>query len=164
MAHVSRFFCSQTSHDSLEQEPLPGLGFATTALSNVSCFSQTTCKVHVSAGWWFPCWKERTLHTPSRPVPLPTGHIKYWHAGERQLPPTFPGTTGTGRRAGHWDPPRRRRVKRQAAVLQRLFSWNPTKRITLSLSPFTLEVRRLNLEEHFSTVIGELKFDFYKVK
>lgn len=46
----------------------------------------------------------------------------------------------------------------------RLFSLNPTKCITLSLSPFTLKVRRLNLEEHFSTVIRELKFDFYKIK
>lgn len=67
-SHVSRFFCSHTSHGFSEQECLTGLGFATAGLSSVSCFSQTTGKVHVSAA----LWKGENC-APCRPVPLAYG-------------------------------------------------------------------------------------------
>lgn len=97
-SHVASFFCSPTSHDSSEQERLPGLGFATTGLTSVSCCSQTTCQGHVSAAWWLPCGKERTMPRAD-PSPLPTAQIEYC-AQEGQVPQASPEPRGQDR---NWD-------------------------------------------------------------
>lgn len=94
-SHVARFFCSHTSHDSSEQECLSGLRFAITGLPSVSCFSQTTCQGHVSAAWWLPCWKERTMPLAD-PSPLPTAKIEYC-AQEGQVPQASPEPQGQDR-------------------------------------------------------------------
>lgn len=98
-SHIASFFCSPTSHDSSEQERLPGLGFATTGLPRVSCCSQTTCQGHFSAAWWLPCGKERTMPRAD-PSPLPTAQIEYC-AQEGQVPQASPEPRGQERNQDH---------------------------------------------------------------